>query len=110
MDAIDPSVIVSHGASKTFDFGSVTEPELTNFSIPLKLQIGQLNVRTTQCPCVCFGWMPPQLLRRRPACSICSQASVGQQFVAQSVVGQPVRMRTETPIRFAQQDPCLEQS
>ena len=46
MDAIDPSVIVSHCASKTFDFGSVTEPELTNFSIPLKLQIGQLNSQT----------------------------------------------------------------
>ena len=43
VDAIDPSVIVSPCASKTFDFGSVSEPELTNFSIPLKLQIGQLS-------------------------------------------------------------------
>ena len=41
VDAIDPSVIVSPCASKTFDFGRVSEPELTNFSIPLKLQIGQ---------------------------------------------------------------------
>ena len=42
VDAIDPSVIVSQSASKVLDFGSVTEPELTNFSIPLELQIGQL--------------------------------------------------------------------
>lgn len=46
MDAIDPGVIVSHCASKTFDFGSVTEPELTKFSIPLKLQIGQRSAQT----------------------------------------------------------------
>ena len=39
VDAIDPSVLVSQCASKTFDFGSVTEPELTSFAIPLQLQI-----------------------------------------------------------------------
>lgn len=42
VDAIDPSVIVSQSASKVVDFGIVAEPELTNFSIPLELQIGQL--------------------------------------------------------------------
>lgn len=40
VDAIDPTVLVSQCASKTFDFGSVTEPQLTNFTIPLQLQIG----------------------------------------------------------------------
>ena len=44
VDAIDPSVIVSQCASKTFDFGSVTEPELTNFTIPLQLQAGTLRI------------------------------------------------------------------
>ena len=39
VDAIDPSMLVSQCASKTFDFGSVTEPELTSFAIPLQLQI-----------------------------------------------------------------------
>lgn len=50
VDAIDPAVIVSHSSSKTFDFGSVTEPELINFSIPLELQIGQLQA---QCLTAC---------------------------------------------------------
>ncbi|KAL3142539.1 hypothetical protein ABBQ38_002861 [Trebouxia sp. C0009 RCD-2024] len=44
VDAIDPSVIVSQSASKVVDFGIVTEPELTNFSIPLELQIGRACV------------------------------------------------------------------
>ncbi|DBA90994.1 TPA: hypothetical protein ACH3X2_004201 [Trebouxia sp. C0005] len=44
VDAIDPSVIVSQCASKTFDFGSITDPELINFTIPLQLQIGRACV------------------------------------------------------------------
>ena len=44
VDAIDPSVIVSQCASKEFHFGTVTEAELINFSIPLKLQIGRRQI------------------------------------------------------------------
>lgn len=56
VDAIDPNVIVSHCASKTFDFGSVTEPELTNFSIPLKLQMGQFAAHTITVS-TCLLWL-----------------------------------------------------
>lgn len=40
VDAIDPSAIVSNCATKTFDFGSIKESELTNITIPLQLQVG----------------------------------------------------------------------
>lgn len=40
VDAIDPSVIVSNCATKTFDFGSIKESELTDITIPLQLQVG----------------------------------------------------------------------
>lgn len=40
VDAIDPSAIMSNCATKTFDFGSVKESELTDITIPLQLQIG----------------------------------------------------------------------
>lgn len=40
VDAIDPSAIVSNCATKTFDFGSIKESELTDITIPLQLQIG----------------------------------------------------------------------
>ncbi len=49
MDAIDPSVIVSQCASKTFDFGSITDPELINFTIPLQLQIGMPSKEAQGC-------------------------------------------------------------
>ena len=49
VDAIDPSVIVSQCASKTFDFGSITDPELVNFTIPLQLQIGMPSKEAQEC-------------------------------------------------------------
>jgi len=49
VDAIDPSVIVSQCASKTFDFGSITDPELINFTIPLQLQIGMPSKEAQGC-------------------------------------------------------------
>lgn len=49
VDAIDPSVIVSQCASKTFDFGSITDPELINFTIPLQLQIGIPSKQAQGC-------------------------------------------------------------
>ena len=49
VDAIDPTCIVSNCSSKTFDFGSVKEAELTDISIPLQLQIGVYAAHEQTC-------------------------------------------------------------
>lgn len=41
VDAIDPNLLASTPASKTFDFGTVSEEDLHDIEIPLSLQAGQ---------------------------------------------------------------------
>lgn len=43
IDAIDPSSIVSHSTTKTFDFATIKEEDLHDFSIPIDLATGECS-------------------------------------------------------------------
>ncbi len=40
VDAFEPNVLVSDCASKVFDFGTVTEAELADITIPINVTVG----------------------------------------------------------------------